>query len=177
MAPQESIDIVQCLEDSRAEFIAAAAELAELQAKTSPAPGRWSVLECVEHVVVAESRFSVWLQNPIPEPAPPMDKAKESTILSRVAGRATAVQAPEPVRPTGRFATLAEALAEFGTIRASTIRFAESQGAGLYTLAAKHPFLGVCNGAELMVLIAAHSRRHAAQIREIRESPSALGLG
>ena len=57
MAPQESIDIVQCLEDSRADFLAAAEGVSEAQAKASPAPGRWSVLECVEHIVVAESEI------------------------------------------------------------------------------------------------------------------------
>ena len=35
---------------------------------------------------------------------------------------------------------------------------------------AKHPSLGICSGAEAMFLIAAHSRRHAAQIREIRSA-------
>jgi hypothetical protein len=37
MAPQEGIDIPQCLKDSRAEFLAAAEGLSEEQAKTSPA--------------------------------------------------------------------------------------------------------------------------------------------
>jgi len=174
MAPQEESEIVQCLAESRAEFLAAAEGLSESQAKVFPAPGRWSVVECVEHVVAAETRILGWLRNPIAEPAPPVNKEREAQILSRVAARATAVEAPEAVRPSGRFATLAEALAEFEAIRAASIQFAEKQGAGLYSLAAKHPFLGVCNGAEAMVLIAAHSRRHAAQIREIREIPPAL---
>jgi hypothetical protein len=173
MAPQESVDILRCLKDSRAEFLAAAQGLSEAQAKSSPAPSRWSVIECVEHVVVAETRFLGWLQDPIAEPAPPVNHEREAQILSRVAARTTAIQAPEPVRPSGRFATFAEALKEFEAIRAASIQFAETQGAGLYSLAAKHPFLGVCNGAEAMVLIAAHSRRHAAQIRGIRESSTA----
>src|SRR5450432_3115134 len=126
MAPQESIDVLQCLKDSRAEFLAAAEGLSEAQAKTSPAPGRWSVVECVEHVVVAETRFLGWLRNPIAEPAPPANREKEAMILSRVAGRATAVEAPEPVRPSGRFATLPEALAEFEAIRTASIQFAET---------------------------------------------------
>ena len=168
MAPQGGIDIVQCLEDSRAEFLAAAGGLSEAQADASPAPGRWSVVECIEHVVVAETRFLGWLRNPIAEPPPPANKEKEAMILSRVAARATGVEAPEPVRPSGRFTTLTEAITEFEAIRDRSIQFAEDQGAGLYSLAAKHPFLGACNGAEVMVLIAAHSRRHAGQIREIR---------
>lgn len=168
MAPQESIDILQCLEDSRDEFLAVTEGLSEAQATAAPAPGRWSVVECIEHVIAVESLFLRSLRKPDEDAAPPANKEREAMILSRVAGRASAIQAPEPVRPSGRFATLTEALAKFEAVRAHSIRFVETQGDGLYSLAAKHPFLGVCNGAEAIVLIAAHSRRHAAQIREIR---------
>lgn len=168
MAPQEKSEIVQCLEDSRTDFRAAAEGVSESQAKVRPAPGQWSVLDCVEHIVIAEGRFLGWLQNPLAEPPPPMNKEKEAMLLMGVSGRSQRVQAPEPVHPTGRFATLAEALAQFDAARANSIQFAESTGAGLYSLAAKHAFFGAVNGAEVMVLIAAHARRHAAQIREIR---------
>jgi hypothetical protein len=168
MAPQERSEIVKCLEDSRADFRAAAEGVSEAQATVRPAPEKWSVLECVEHIVIAEGRFLGWLQNPSAEEAPPMDKQKEAKLLLGVASRSQRVNAPEPVHPTGRFATLADALAQFDTVRANSIRFAESTGAGLYSLAAKHAFFGPVNGAEVMVLIAAHARRHAAQIREIR---------
>ena len=160
--------------DSRAEFHAAA-EVSEAQAKLSPAPGRWSVLDCVEHIVFVEGRFLGWLQNPEtqpapPPPAPPIDKQREVQILSRVASRANRVQAPEAVHPAGRFATLAEALEQFHAVRARSIAFAESRGADLYSLAARHPFFGPLNGAEVMLLMAAHSRRHAAQIDEVRSA-------
>ncbi len=168
MAPQEQSEIVKCLEDSRADFRGAVEGVSEAQAKQRPAPDKWSVLECVEHIVIAESRFLGWLQNPAADPAPPMDKQKEAKLLLGVSGRSQRVNAPEPVHPTGRFATLAEALAQFDDTRAKSIEFAESADAGLYSLAAKHAFFGPVNGAEVMVLIAAHARRHAAQIREIR---------
>ena len=71
------------------------------------------MLECVEHIVVAEGRFLGWLQNPGADLAPPMDKQKEAKLLLGVSGRSQRVNAPEPVHPTGRFATLAEALAQF----------------------------------------------------------------
>ena len=170
MAPQEQSEILQCLKDSRAEFHAAADGVSETQATVRPAEGRWSILDCVEHIVIAEGRFLGWLQNPLGDPAPPMDKQKEAKLLLGVASRDQRVQAPDPVRPTGRFATLAEALEQFDAARSNSIRFAESTGAGLYSLAAKHVFFGPINGAEVMVLMAAHCRRHAAQIREIRAS-------
>src|ERR1700686_232106 len=161
MAPQEQREIVKVLEDSRADFRAAAGGVSEAEGEGHPEPGRWSVLECVEHIVVAEGRFLGWLQNPVAEPTPPMDKEKEAKLLLGVSGRSQRVNAPEPVHPAGRFATLAEALAQFDATRANSIQFAESTGAGLYSMAAKHVFFGPVNGAEVMVLIAAHARRHA----------------
>ena len=167
MAPAERNSIVKILEDSRADFHAAVDGVSEFDAKVCPAPGRWSVLECVEHIAISESRLLGWLENPIADSAPPANKEKEARLLS-LANRTQCVEAPEPARPTGRFATLAEAMVQFDAARAGSIRFAESQGAGLYKLAARHPFFGLCNGQEVMVLMAAHARRHAAQIREIR---------
>jgi hypothetical protein len=72
-APQESSPILQALRDSRAELHAAVAGVSEEQARTKPAPDRWSVLDCVEHLVIVEGRFLGWLQNPEPNPAPPPD--------------------------------------------------------------------------------------------------------
>ncbi len=168
MAPAESSAIVKILEDSRADFHAAVDGISESHAKVCPAPGRWSVLECVEHIALSESRLLGWLQNPIADPAPPVDKEKEARLFTGVASRTQRVEAPEPARPTGRFATLADAMEQFDAARAGSIRFAERQGERLYALAARHPFFGACNGQEVMVLMAAHARRHATQIREIR---------
>jgi uncharacterized damage-inducible protein DinB len=168
MVPQETSEIMQALHDSRAEFHAATEGVSEEQAKTKPAPGRWSVLDCVEHVAVVEGHFLRWIENPLAEPAPPVDHEKEANLMAGVAGRATRAQAPDLVLPTGRFATLAEALAQFDAVRARNLAFAQQQGAGVYALSATHPFFGPINGAETLVLMAAHCRRHAAQIREVR---------
>jgi hypothetical protein len=173
MAPHETTEVsavLKALHDSRAEFRDAAAGLSDEQGKTIPGPGRWSVTDCVEHIVLAEGRFLGWLES---SPAsdvvvPPVDRQKEAKLLMGVASREVRANAPDPVQPTGRFATLTEALAQFDAVRARTIAFAESQGPGLYERAAKHAFFGPVNGVEVMCLIAAHSRRHAAQMREAR---------
>ncbi len=161
--------LIQALEGSREEFVTAAAGVSEEQAKLSPGEGRWSVLQCVEHIVTAEGRFLGWLENPENIPAPPEDKQKEAMLAERLPSRATKVQAPEGSQPKGRFTTLAEALNAFTSARQRSIQFAQEKGQGLYAIATKHPFFGPINGAELMVMIAGHSQRHAAQIREIKE--------
>ena len=167
MAPQERIDIVQVLEDGRREFNAAAA-VPESLASACPEPGRWSVLECVEHVGTVEDRFLGWLQNAKRMESPRVDPEREADLAVRVRDRTNRVEAPQVVRPAGRFTSLAEALAYFNAARSRTIQFAEERAADLYSLAADHPRFGALNGVELLVLMAGHALRHADQIREIK---------
>jgi len=173
MAPEIKSEIVEILEKSQQEFRNAVAGVAEPQAVVNPQPGRWSVLQCVEHVTTVEERFLGRLQQAGREGAPPANKAKESQLLASIPDRSNRAQAPEAAQPNGRFATLAEALGQFHAARARTIEFAEQAGSGLYSIASEHPRFGPMNGTEMVLIIAGHSRRHAAQIREVRE---ALGI-
>lgn len=168
MGPEARTDVVQCLEDSQAEFLEAVSGVTEAQAKAHPQAGRWSVLECVEHVVTVEERFFGRLEKAPREGAPPVDKEHEGELHARVKNRGARAEAPEPVRPIGRFTSLAQATEAFQTARARTIRFADQQGAALYSRAESHPRFGPLNGTEMLLIIAGHAQRHAAQIRELR---------
>ena len=92
---------------------------------------------------------------------------REARMAAGVSGRVTRVQAPPTALPTGRFASMAEALVRFGAARGRTIEFVET-APNLRALQVTHPFFGLVSGYELAVILAAHSVRHAAQIREIR---------
>jgi uncharacterized damage-inducible protein DinB len=177
MAPQEKIEmdkleIVQHLERGRAEFLASVAGLSAAQVTIRPDPARWSVLDCVEHVTMVEERFLGWLENAKKLDEPRIDKQKEAGLLTRVADRSVRAQSPEAVLPTGRFTTLEQALEKFNANRTRSIQFALDRSDELYFLAAEHPRFGPMNGAEFLMIITAHARRHAAQIHEVR---AALG--
>ena len=168
MGPETRTEIVQCLEESRADFLEAVSGVTEAQAAAHPQAGRWSVLECVEHVVTVEERFFGRLEKAPREGAPPVNKDHEAELQTRVTNRAARAEAPEPVRPMGRYANLSEAVNAFQGARARTIRFAETQGEEVYSRAESHPRFGPLNGAEMLLIIAGHARRHAGQIRELR---------
>jgi hypothetical protein len=168
MAPKERSEIVNALEQSREFLVTAAAGVPESQAGTKPEPGRWSVVDCVEHVTTVEEIFLDRLKNAERLAALNIDKQKEADLAARVVNRETRIQAPEMIHPKGRFTTLAQALEGFNAARKQTIQFAEDKGEDLYWLAAAHPRFGSMNGNEVMVIIAAHARRHAAQIREVQ---------
>jgi len=168
MSPAEKIAIVSVLEASRDDFQAATAGVSESLAKTRPGENRWSVLECVEHVTTVEEIFLARLASgETTGEAPPEDVAKEAALQLRLADRSTRRQAPEAILPKGRFTSLAEGLDAFDAVRARSLQFARDHAADLYALVSSHAVLGLLNGVEAMTIIAGHSGRHAAQIREV----------
>jgi hypothetical protein len=128
----------------------------------------WSVFECIEHVIIAEERYLSWLAEGKPI-APQRDSEKELRLFSTMRSRLTKVQTPEPFLPKGRFDSLAEALAAFTEVRDRSVAAVLGLGAGIYSVAVRHPRFGDMNGAELVNLMDGHARRHAEQIREIVE--------
>ncbi|MBZ5579386.1 MAG: DinB family protein [Acidobacteriia bacterium] len=168
MAPEIRSEIVQVLENSRQELTSAASSLSDQHAAISPEAGRWSVLQCMEHVTFVEGRFLGWLEQAKHLETPTVDKDKEARMAAMVTDRSFRAEAPEAARPTGRFTSVAQALDEFNDARTRTIRFTEERSGDLYSIEVVHPRFGPMNGAEFVRIIAGHAQRHAAQIREVR---------
>lgn len=168
MAPAERSEIFDILDKSTDEFHAAVAGVSESLAQIRPESNRWSVLECVEHVTTVEEIFLARLAGGGSGEVPPLDRTKEAALAMRLSDRSNKRQAPEAILPKGRFASLADGLAEFRKVRARSVQFAQEHAANLYALASSHPALGPLNGMEALIILAGHSGRHAEQIREIR---------
>lgn len=166
MTPQGIYDVAGQLESSRAELIAVVSGLTEEQARTRPAPDRWSVLECLEHVSVVERRFLDLVKASESGTPATRDAAKEAALDERVVNRSNRRTAPEATHPTGKYRSISEGLADFNAARDETLRFASEQGANLLARSAIHRVIGPLNGAEALLLIAGHGRRHTEQMRE-----------
>jgi uncharacterized damage-inducible protein DinB len=172
MAPEQEVEIIKQLEQSREDLHAAVEGMNESEARSRPAEGRWSVLECLEHVATVERRFLSRLEG-AGQLESLIDPQREGGVLAMVTDRSQRRQAPEPVQPAGRFASLADALKDFDSTRAEVIAFAQARHAELRTIGAEHAIFGRVTGYELMLIIAGHACRHAAQIREARTALAA----
>jgi len=173
MAPETSVDVIQMLEAGRQELAAAVSGISEEQAQSNPAPGRWSVLQCLEHLTTVEEIFLGRLEQAPRTGAPPADTQKEAELARRIPDRTTKAQSPEKALPAGRFQSLAQAVEAFQATRNKTVGFARQEAANLYAIASEHPRFGPLNGTEVLVFMNGHARRHTAQIREVR---SELGI-
>ena len=169
MLESEKHKLVADLRDGRAVFLDALRDVTEDLAARTPAPGTWSVLECVEHIAVSEEYLFSQIMAARLADKPIFNEQREKLIPLVGLDRGRKIQAPEVGKPTGRFSTLAEAIAGFQSTRTRTISFVESCTDDLRCRITSHPLIeGPVNGYEILLMIAVHPYRHAKQIEEIK---------
>ncbi|HKV91607.1 MAG TPA: DinB family protein [Candidatus Angelobacter sp.] len=161
--------LLAALQETREIFLNSFAGVTEEQCRLKPAPDQWSVLDTVEHLTTAET-IQLKLISTQRAPRPADAPNREHAFLQMIPNRTRKMEAPESAKPMGRFATLAEAAEQFKTTRAGVIRFLEEYNEDLRASEVKHPHpaAGMVSICEMLVAMAMHAKRHAAQIEEIR---------
>jgi DinB superfamily len=160
--------LLASLNAGRGELLGAVEGLTDEQAAVKPAGGGWSALECVEHVAAAETLLLRRLKTQSVVVPEELSRDREAALYARLASRGKKVEAPEFVRPTGRFATLGEAVGAFLDARERTVEWLKKCDFDLRLRAVEHPLLGQASAYEFILIMAAHPARHARQILEGR---------
>jgi uncharacterized damage-inducible protein DinB len=161
------------LDRTRAALLAATKGLSEAQWKFKPAPDRWSIAEVLEHIAVTEKFLLDNTSAKVmaePPGKPDRDyKSADKLVVSAIADRSRPAQAPEPVRPSGRWSHK-EALDEFVKARERTVEFLKSTP-GLRDHVADSPLGQPLDAYQWLLYISAHSERHTKQILEVKADP------
>jgi hypothetical protein len=168
MEAHEKEAILGHLENGRKALLDALSGVTEELAARKPAPGKWSVLECVEHLAITEEYLLSQIAASRDSDGAAANRDREALILSRGADRTIPRQAPEMARPAGRFPTLRDALRHFLAARERTVQLVENCGGDLRSRLTSHPVIGTVNCYENLLLMAMHPQRHAKQIEEIK---------
>lgn len=158
-------------------FLQSIAGLSEKQWNFKPAPDRWSVAEVSEHIAVSESTILGLVQSKfMAGPATPEKRSEvkvtDDAILQRVPDRSHKVQAPEMLKPTGRFANREQVTKAFEDSRKATMDYVRTTNDDLRDHFGPHPVLGTMDAYQWILLISAHSERHTKQIEEVKADPS-----
>jgi len=166
---------VKYLEETRAKVQDATKGLSEAQLNFKPAPDRWSVAEVAEHIAAAEDMLYGMIQEQVMKgPARPAGedvKAIDQFVLAAIPDRTHKAQAPEPLKPTNRYASLDGTLKHFNESRNRTEEFVKT-GQGLRDHAIDSPLGKKLDAYEWVLFIAAHSERHTKQILEVKADPN-----
>jgi len=163
------------LESTKKGVLDATKGLSEAQWNFKPAPDKWSVAECVEHIAAAEDLIrGMDVEKVMKAPAAPgRDTAKiDASIMAMIPDRSQKAQAPDELKPTNRFGSPEGSLKHFVESRATTENFLKDTP-DLRAHAVDSPMGGPkVDAYEWVLFVAAHSQRHTKQIEEVKADPN-----
>lgn len=168
--------LVQQLETSKADMLASIDGLTAAQWKFKPAPDVWSVEECAEHLIKTEGMLFGVVQQSLTQPAverlATSNEEQDHKIVAMVQNRSRRGKAPEALVPSGQFATPADAAEAFKTVRDKSIAYAKTTEDPLRVHVIKGTPAGDIDSYQMLLLMASHTERHTAQIKEVEANPN-----
>ena len=168
---------LQYLESTKKGVVDATKGLSDAQWNFKPAPDRWSIAEVIEHLAAAEDMIrgldqEQVMKSPAIAPRDPEELKKiDASVLAQVPDRSHKISAPEPLKPTNRFGSPADAERHFLESRLVTEEYLKTTP-DLRTHAIDSPMGVKLDGYEWILLIAGHSERHTKQILEVKADPN-----
>lgn len=169
------------LRASTRDFLATLAGVSRSEWTWKPAPDAWSVYEIAEHACVVQRGIerlyaAKLLEQPLAvEGAAP--RWTDAQIAERLASGTRAVRAPEMVLPKGRWSSAEEITQVFTRSTESLIQWVEAHPAvELRAYGHIHPMMGMLDGVQWLIMVAAHNRRHAEQVRALRRRYAEAGV-
>jgi len=164
--------LINLLEANAEKFLTDIDHVSDDQWKFKPNSNAWSVGEVSEHITLSEGLLYSIIQKTLLAP-PDDEKAEtlagnEKQLLVSVMDRSVKAQAPEVIKPTGRFVTKKELIEAFKMARAQTIDYVKTTQDPLKNHIARHPAFGELTTYQWLVFIAGHANRHVAQLEEVK---------
>jgi DinB superfamily len=143
--------------------------LSAAQLKFRAAPDKWSIMDVVEHLAIAEPQYWETFQKGLAAPVttdPP--KVTDAAILWYGIDRTERNKTGEARVPKGRYDNVQASLGEFRKLRATMLDTAKTSQEDLRG----HKLPGGSQDCyQWFLMISSHSQRHILQIREIKADP------
>lgn len=146
----------------------------------SPGPGRWSVAQVLQHLVIIEKRIGMgmtkWVGDARAEglgPEVETSSVLNSLDLALIADRSRRRNAPDEVAPKGDLDAASAWTALEQTRAALRAGVVPGDGLALSEVIQPHPVLGPINLYQWLLFVGAHEARHTGQVREIAAELSA----
>ncbi len=176
LTKEERESAINYLKSTEKAFLDAVGGVSDAQWKFKAAPDRWSIAETAEHIATAEDFIWGRVNEMMKAPANPERRTetqgKDKIILDKIPDRSRKAQAPEALKPTGKFATREELVKHFKEVRAKEIAFLEGTKEDLRSHIADNPALDAMDAYQWVIFNGAHSKRHTAQIEEVKTAPN-----
>ncbi len=148
--------------------------LSPVQLEFRPAPGSWTIMEVLEHLVIVGPIYWQDLQKALkttPPPLPPgsrMGSGRDADILWYGIDRTQRQKAVPTEEPKGRLHDLRTGLDAYRKQHAQLLHYARTTTDDLRSHMVEREG---CDAYQWALLISTHEQRHILQIREIKAAP------
>ena len=163
--------LVMHYQKTSAAFAQSLEGLSEAQWTYKAGPDRWSIAECAEHIAEAESFVRGFIEKAVfaGGAKASAEAKKDEMVLKFITNREQKFQAPEPLKPTHKYKTPADALAAFQNSRKENLALIKSHD-DLREVAGMHPAFQELDAYGWFLFLSGHTARHTAQIEEVKAS-------
>lgn len=151
------------------------AGLSTAQLQFKPSEDRWSISQCLEHIVASEKMLFDRAKAELEKPSQPERKSDVTTtdaqLIAGLTDRSQKYKAPEALQPKGAYSHVDVALKDLEATRASVLAFIQQADLeNLRSHISESPG-GLSDGYQNLLFIAAHCARHTLQIDEVKAAP------
>jgi hypothetical protein len=156
--------------ETRDDYVKQLTGLSDAQLNFRAGEGRWTIGEIAEHIIVVEQALRGMVDGAMKSPVPACKedfRVNDVMIILTITNRQQKFQAPEQVRPNGRWKTVPDLLSNFATTRTATIDYMKNMKDDMRAHFGQLPF-GKGDAFQGYLFMIGHSERHLAQLKEVK---------
>ncbi len=172
ISPEEKEFLVNFLKVTQDDLLTTISKVDAQQWTERPEDGGWSVADCMEHVIMAEQAVFGQVKEALASTADNEQNTKhlDAWLIGKITDRGVKVQTPLPPQENGK--SKQEMIDELKASRENIIAFVEEDHE-MRNHFGRSPY-GPADAYQLLLVIAAHSMRHTAQVTEVLNEISGL---
>jgi hypothetical protein len=162
------------MNDTKDDFVKQLNGVSDAQLNFRSAPGRWTIAEIAEHIIVVENALMGMFNAPnamTTAKCEDVPRIADTALILAITNRMQKFTAPEQVRPNGRWKTRDELLANFEKTRTATIDHLKANKADLRSTFVRSP-MGTIDSLQGLLFLTGHSDRHLLQLKEVKANPN-----
>ena len=157
--------------DTKETFVKSLTGLSDAQLNFRAGEGRWTIGEIAEHIIVVENALRGMVEAGMKSPVPACKddfRIQDVSVILTITNRLQKFQAPETVRPNGRWKTVPDLLTNFETTRKTSTDFMKNNKDDMRSHFVSMP-LGRLDAFQAYLFMIGHSERHLAQLKEVKD--------
>jgi uncharacterized damage-inducible protein DinB len=162
--------VISEIDQATENLLESVSKLSDDQFNYKITPQMWSIHECFEHIVITEiAVYRILMQHDPALSAPGEDeKIGKDKLEKLMSNRSAKTEAPDDVKPIGRFSSIEELKEKFISNRERIKEALKNDKIIFDSRIIVHPVLGEMTKKDWLHFMIHHCERHCKQIEEIK---------